>query len=175
MLKISNINKRYVLPIIAAGALGLSSCQSQYSKAKEYCYHNNKTQKEFVELFSSDKYTQAKLDSMVYRDLFNQTYMANDSTAVAEFNKIATEYNVKKKTFISDIVENDISMKVYDQILAASNPSTRQFIVDKYAYGNFFEKQGLMNGDLANKFEIFSKFLSPKMNYTYGNIQSDLK
>ena len=101
MAKICAINKKILLPLITAGSLTLTACQTPFAKAKEYCKENDKTQLEYLEVCKTREGCQARLDSMVYRDLFNQTYLVEDSASVAEFN------NTKdRKEFIQLFIED---------------------------------------------------------------------
>lgn len=93
------------LPLMAVGTLfAASSCvSSPLERTKEYMMNAGHNQKELNNVLNgidadnskSLVILQSRLDSAAYRDLFNTTSAAKDSSKVAEFNKIAAKYRAE--------------------------------------------------------------------------------
>lgn len=160
---------RRLLPY-AIGAMALVGCTYPTNKINDYCRYTDKTIKQYREYVNRNEDIsgyQAVLDSLVYRDLLNNSELANDSSAIAEFNKISTscryglDSSNKMKKFEKTLVESNISTKDYQDIMKKKLPENRQFYADKYLFKKFFTEKGLMTEDFAKKFEHVSTFLKP--------------
>ena len=149
-----------ILPFVA-GAMALVGCQDNYTKIKDYCLETGKTQKEFEMVEKS----QRGLDSLIYRDIFNGTTLAKDSTALVEFNKTVSKNKSIDKDYFNNL-KNEASIRDYQNIHEHSNPVRRQYEADKYMYTKFFQEQGLMP-QVADKLVKAYDFLAPHMAYTY--------
>lgn len=149
--------KNLVMPSCFLAAGLFMSCGETFSrgKATQYCQNFGKTQQELEQILSPDdaREVQVKLDSMAYRDVFNTTKLAKDSSAVAEFNKIAAKYNNRidkegHEQGLENIKKDDINAKEYKNITNWEAKTLRQFFIDKFAYRNFFKKNGIMDDNL---------------------------
>jgi len=122
-------------------ALLISSCAVLKNDAKSY---------------NTIALEQAEQDSAFYRNIFNQSLLAQDSTAINEFNKIAAQMKS-----INSLSRNDLSAEILkngeenginkDQsnvikgVQYISNKQairTKQQLADKYVFENFFKKYG---------------------------------
>ena len=160
---------RRLLPY-AIGAMALVGCTHPINKINDYCRQTDKTIKQYSECVNRNEKIygyQAILDSLVYRDLLNNSDLAKDSSAIAEFNKISTNSRYRSslegrnEVFENFLVESDISTKDYQFIMDKNSPENRQFYADKYLFKKFFTEKGLMTEDFAKKFEHVSTFLKP--------------
>ena len=182
------------------GAALMSKCTitDNYDPKKgiqRYMQENGYTQKEQDSIINSTKRDykeaefaaiQSKLDSMAYRNLFNQTNLVNNSYAVNEFNKIAQQCNLEKtlanctaphtksREFFKNLMEKnnvpaeqgDSSLKNFPRpggILQTypSDIQKNQYYIDRFFYRQLFEKLGLM----SSKFNIFSFGDSTRNNF----------
>lgn len=167
----------------ALGAMALASCTQPMGKIKEYCEEYDKSAVEYKECIDKceGKFSpkdQAVLDSLVYRDLLNTTKLAKDSSAIAEFNKIAAtnKYDEQKYSdFENNLLENGISTKEYNNIRSHVSPAGRQFESDKVLYGKLFREKGVMTKEFEARFKAFSRFLDPSINSEAWEIESDYK
>lgn len=169
---------RRLLPY-AIGAMALVGCTHPINKINDYCRQTDKTIKQYNECVNRNEDFcgfQAVLDSLVYRDLLNNSELANDSSTVAEFNKISTSCRYRldssneMKNFEKKLVESNISTKDYQDIMKRKLPENRQFYADKFLFKKFFTEKGLMTEDFAKKFEHVSTFLKPSSLWSAGEI-----
>lgn len=151
---------RRILPFVA-GAMALVGCQSSSRKIEDYCLETGKTQKEYEMVVKS----QRGLDSLVYRDIFNGTTLANDSLVLAEFKKTVSKNKSIDKNYFN-YLKNEVSMRDYQKIHDHLNPNRVQYEADKYMYTKFFQEQGLMP-QVADKLEKAYNFLAPHGAYRY--------
>ena len=160
---------RRVLPY-AIGAMALVGCTHPTNKINDYCRQTDKTIKQYREYVNRKENIsgfQAVLDSLVYRDLLNNSELANDSSAIAEFNRISTGSRYRSsleggmKDFDKFLVESELSTKEYQYIMKRNLPENRQFYADKVLFKKFFTEKGLMTENFAKKFEHVSTFLKP--------------
>ncbi|MBQ4114560.1 hypothetical protein IJD34_04065 [bacterium] len=174
---------RRLLPY-AIGAMALVGCTHPTNKINDYCRRTDKTIKQYREYVNRNEDFsgyQAILDSLVYRDLLNNSELANDSSAIAEFNKISTscryglDSSDKMKNFEKTLVESDIPTKDYQDIMKRKLPENRQFYADKYLFRKFFTEKGLMTKDFAKNFEHVSTFLKPSSLWSAGEIAHIVK
>ena len=100
---------------------------------------------------------QAEADSAFYRNIFNQTQAAKDSSAVADFNKIASGMKNlsadRRKSLSQEILKNaqengaDIEQtNIIKGVQYISNSlaiRTKQKLADSFVYGNLFKKYGI--------------------------------
>ena len=156
------MNIKAIMPIFAAGLLTLTACSSVKKRAKNYLSENNHTLRTYNEVISADN-IQSKLDSVAYRDVFNSTKAAKDSTLNAEFNKIATKMRGtgigwERFVDINKRLENEgIKIKDFDKINLTDSSidndmvriNKRQHYADDWAYRKFFTKIGIMNDSIA--------------------------
>ena len=165
-MKVSSITTTLQKPIkkilpLAVGTMALVGCQSNSAKIRDYCFETGKTQKEYELVAKS----QRGLDSLVYRDIFNGTTLAEDSLAIAEFNKTVSKNKYIDETYFNSL-KNEVSMKDYEKIKDHSGYARRQYEADKYMYTKFFQEQGLMP-QVADKLEKAYNFLAPHGAYRY--------
>ena len=167
-----------ILPY-AIGAMALVGCTNPVNKINDYCRETDKTIKQYKECVSRNEKIygyQAILDSLVYRDLLNNSELANDSSAIAEFNRISTSSRYRSsleggmKDFDKFLVESELSTKDYQYIMDRNLPENRQFYADKFLFKKFFTEKGLMTEDFAKKFEHVSTFLKPSSLWSAGEI-----
>lgn len=173
------VSLKTLMPLTAAGMLSLASCETAHDRARNYMTETNRTQKELDEITNNaDAQTvQYKLDSLAYRDIFNSTQAAKDSTCVAEFNKVAakmrpeTDGDMWDSIFAVDdkLTRDGISIKELDEIKEKDfwlkddrkRVNTRQHYADDWAYRKFFEKIGIMNDSIAKKCDEVSEKIRP--------------
>ena len=174
---------RRILPY-AIGALALTSCTNRETQIIGYCNLTNRNAKEYLESIDKKVYragAQAVLDSLVYRDLFNSSMLAKDSSAITEFNNISTTYRynsaspAKIDEFNKKIASSGLSPDNCKQITLKLLPENRQFVADKFLFKKFFTEKGVMNEDFASKFERISAFLNPFSILIPKNIAEDVK
>lgn len=162
------VSLKTFLPMSVVGAMSLTSCFSVDDAIDVYCQDNNKSAKEYYELrgLPTGFTKTAKLDSLAYRDIFNTTQLANDSSVVADFNKIAAEYRPPKNTIAPRQVKDfqrqksvDIGMTLseHKHLNSCSSPQVRQHLLDKYAYQNFFEANGIWDDNVKAMCDNYSK------------------
>lgn len=166
------------LPIAAIGTVALTSCDSPSSKAETYM--GDRPRKEYLELINSknELLIQSKLDSMAYRDIFNGTNAAKDSTKVAEFNKIAAKMRPSLgtkgtwKNYVEinkKLIRNGITIKEFKKInktwskfsTDTRNTLTCQHYADDWAYRKFFKKIGILDDKLNAKCDSVSEIIRP--------------
>lgn len=173
--KISNLTPKKLFPFVAAGLMTLTSCATiQQIKTREYCLGTGRSQAEYEEVMSKLGDTkadnQARLDSLAYRDIFNGTRLANDSAAVADFNKIY-QNRYTTENFANFLKENNIDVENYEYIMHSKiSDAKKQFEADYFLYNKFFEKHGLYSLDMKDKIERAAFFLYPPHQYYYDEI-----
>ena len=100
---------------------------------------------------------QAEQDSLLYRNLFNQTQAAKDSAAVKDFNKIAASMKnltqEKRKSLSKEILKNAQNNGITEEqtniikgVQYISNKESiklKQKLADMFVYEKFFEKHGV--------------------------------
>lgn len=152
------VSLKTFLPMSVVGAMALASCESAAvdEYVRTYCKQNDKSAAEYYELQNLPNriIKMSKLDSTAYRDIFNTTQLAKDSSAVAEFNKIASEYRFVDESFkrVQEFQKQksiDAGMSMYEHFNLNSYKglAIRQYLLDRYAYNKFFKEKGLMNDD----------------------------
>lgn len=167
-------------PITAAGLLTLSSCLSDdpAERAKEYLADRPYTEYEAITKDYGADYTQSKLDSIAYRDVFESTQAAKDSALVEEFNKIAgnmREYKptesywyipgkirksaIKQGIKTKELEEIDNKLSLLDSQVRMSTKT--QHYADDWAYRKFFSEAGIMNDTIAKKCDEVSRKIRP--------------
>ena len=151
-----------ILPL-AVGAMALIGCQSPSKKIQDYCEGECKSQVEYEKVTK----TQSGLDSLVYRDIFNATSLANDSTAIADFNKIAnkTKSYYTSFDFLNATKEASISAKEYSEI----NKNCGDKLIydcEKFLYTKFFKDNDLIP-QVSDKLEKAYMFLAPRAGWYY--------
>ena len=182
-MKINAINKLMIGGLLAGASIALSGCGGgPYSKTAKYMRENNYAQNEYEELmhknlqYPKNQQTmimQSALDSMVYSDLFNTTRLADDSSAVADFNALAGRTNISKvypdDTKVSNseriakiLKDENVTMSEYDSVIFPETfESIQQHFADKLLYSKFFKKHGLTTKDFQAKFDSVSKLAKP--------------
>ena len=164
------------------GAFTIASCallcgcegKSVYKNAEQYL--GNRPRKELNEVVGDRSYmnekaviAQSKLDSIAYRDVFNTTEAAKDSSKVAEFNKIANQNRSDKvykmladKATVNEY--NKISEDAWKKRWNFPSSLELEYIQhknDSIAYRQFFEKHNLLNGKTLKLFNKISKQIRP--------------
>ena len=177
----------FALPLIAS-TMCLTGCFSSSEKLHDYMAQKEYPMKTLDSVLNATKrddfvkeaiVRQSTVDAMAYRDLFYSTELAKDSSAVAEFNKIAQNAsleNVKinrweveplKKHIIYIAKKDGISIDEADELKSALNKYARrskwlsicesasaakiQFFSDKYFYENYFKGYNLLNDTIFTK------------------------
>ena len=173
------VSLKTFMPIAAAGMLSLASCETVQDRAKDYMSGTNRTQKELEELTNNTnaQTIQYKLDSLAYRDIFNSTQAAKDSTCAAEFNKVAAKMRPETNGGMWDdiyavddkLIREGISIKEFNEIKEKDSwlkddrkrVNTSQHYADDWAYRKLFEKIGIMNDSIAKKCDEVSEKIRP--------------
>lgn len=168
----------------AAGLFALTSCNAVDDRAKNYMQETNHTQKELnaiTENSYDDVEKQSMLDSAAYRDIFNSTQAAKDSSKIADFNKIAAGMRAKDRKSgdywsrfydINDkLVNAGITIKDFDRIDETDTnclvdpddvrTARRQHYADDWAYRTFFKKIGIYKDSIAKKCDEISEKIRP--------------
>lgn len=169
------VSLKTFLPMSVAGAMSLTSCFSVNDAIDVYCQDNNKTANEYYELYNlpNSVVKTSRLDSLAYRDIFNTTQLAKDSSAVANFNKIAAEYRAPKNVVGSrpvkefqrqKAIEVGMTLNEYKAMDACARPQVRQHFLDKYGYQKFFETNGIWDGNVKAMCDNYSKTLMYYLN-----------
>lgn len=168
-----NVSLKTFLPIsmAVAGAVALTSCEYNGNLNKfihEYCVNNNKTENDYHNIVYARGLAEgvSKLDSMVYRDMFETTKLAKDSAKVAEFSKIAAAFRAPYD-YSQDVQDFQKSSarkagmlhKDYVEMTSYSTTSQRQNFLDNFAYKKFFKENGVLNRNLEKKCDEYSKKL----------------
>ena len=162
------VSLKTFLPMSVAGAMSLTSCFTVNDAIDKYCEDNNKSANEYYELYNlpNSVVKTSKLDSLAYRDIFNTTHLAKDSSAVADFNKIAAEYRAPKKAVGSRPVKEfqrqkaiavGMTLNEYRELDSFKRPQVRQHLLDKYGYKKFFEANGIWDDSIKAMCENYSK------------------
>lgn len=192
----------FIGKVITGSMIALSSltgCDSGITynnKAEEYMA--DKPAKEYLQMekgWRNEKMRyadiQSSLDSVAYKDIFNGTKAAKDSSKVAEFNKIAAKMKVDKniktyeeafknldnKTLNMGITtkEHKMNLKeynnyeykksvgrfIYNHIDNSKVLQCRQFKADSIAYNKFFKKHNLLNDSVISQITKVSKKIKP--------------
>lgn len=161
--------------VVGTTALFGSSCSnvgnstSVEKRAKEYMQDKPRIQyEEAINHYNTPFLNQSKLDSVAYRDVFNTTPAAKDSSAIAEFNKIAKENLASSDIYQNKALARVTSVKEYDNIMTNVNKinvSTRktylQYVTDSIAYRKFFEKHNLLDKNTLDLIKNISKRIRP--------------
>ena len=173
------VSLKTFMPIATAGMLSLASCETVQDRAKDYMSGTNRTQKELEEVTNNTnaQTIQYKLDSLAYRDIFNSTQAAKDSTCAAEFNKVAAKMRPETNGGMWDdiyavddkLIREGISIKEFNEIKekdswlkdARKRVNTSQHYADDWAYRKLFEKIGIMNDSIAKKCDEVSEKIRP--------------
>lgn len=192
------IGKAITGSMIALSSLtGCDSSGIKYNnKAEEYMA--DKPAKEYIQMekgWRNEKMRyadmQSSLDSVAYKDIFNGTKAAKDSSKVAEFNKIAAKMKVDKnintyneafKNLDNKMLDMGITTKAHktnlkeyknykytESILWMSHSYSdnskvlqcRQFKTDSIAYNQFFKKHNLLNDSVISQITKVSKKIKP--------------
>lgn len=102
---------------------------------------------------------QAQRDFLFYKNIFDQTQAAKDSSAVADFNKIAASMGIITKTkrtevskeILKNAEENGITKEeknIIKGVRYVSNPLSiqlQQMYADRFVFEKFFEKYRTAN------------------------------
>mgnify|MGYP004574507535 FL=1 len=168
-----NVSLKSVLPVsmAVAGAVALTSCEHNMEFNKfthDYCINNNKTENDYHDVVYAKGLAESvsKLDSMVYRDMFETTKLAKDSAKVAEFNEIAKAYRAPSN-YSEDVLTSQINKarkagmlhKDYVEMTSYTTTRQRQNFLDNFAYKKFFKENGVLNRNLEKKCDEYSKKL----------------
>lgn len=194
------INRIITGALLVGSALGFNSCQGDSQRlaesrqgvvkelladrpAREY----NQAVAGWRDNLSASADAQSTIDSIAYRQVFDGTVAAQDSTKVKEFNTIAGKMRVGNyETFNSAFVDLDnkmIDMDITKRNLDANakeykayrtcHPrifgsstyfenyekvlAVRQFKADSMAYTKFFKENNLVTPEVAQKLEKVAK------------------
>lgn len=184
------VSLRTLVPAITLGAVTLATCNTLLtcnrnsgsdvlSAAKQYCTENNKTVEEFDEIKHAggrDK-KMSKLDSIAYSDIFKTTKLAQDSTKVAEFNKIAAKnrslttyedepffYNFAIRSFLNDkATKYGMHFKDYEKMQEKDDVAYRQNYIDNFVYQKFFKDNNVLDKKVKALCDAYSKRISSNL------------
>ena len=171
--KISNITPKKMFPLVAAGLMTLTSCATlEQAKVKEYCLCTNRTETEYWDIMNkmgdtkSDQ--QARLDSLVYRDIFNGTKLAFDSAAVADFNKIYSNrlYTENHNNFLKENGCTDEDIEGIERL----NDKKKQFETDYYLFNRLLDKYNANTPEIEKKIDKAGYYLYPSNQYYFNEI-----
>ena len=180
------ISLKAAMPIITASCIAAVSCTSVNDNTKEYLRKHNRAQTEYNDLFNglengnemNNVILQSRLDSMAYRDIFNSTQASKDSSKVADFNKIASQYRAdipKSEKNVLDSARNSIEKKLTNSKIAIKDLEyiklnvrrhsrrdvysviTMQHLADDWAYRKFFNKIGIYKDNIPQECDKVSK------------------
>ena len=200
-MQIQSIRTLILGTLLSAGALFMSGCKSDFDTPNarglcEYMDERGDTKADIDNILKTtvrrsitreDAARQSALDSMAYRDLFNETHLANDSAAVADFNKIASKFKLEnnltyygraelksREAFADALTEDKTRKNIIDSLLR-NFPSRRDLLAysffdiqkyqlygDKYFYNKFFRNHGLNTDEFNAKFEALTEKITPK-------------
>ena len=170
--------KQIVGTLAIAMGTTLTSCDEGSSRKNAEKYLQNRPQTELNEVIKPLKRpysvyswanTQSKLDSVAYRDIFNQTNAANDSLKIKEFNSLAAKGKMEEGTPHKKLVFTNIPIDEYDEIIKDArkikNPTKYheriQYMTDSINYRKFFNRHRLLTGNLLDKFNAVCKQIKP--------------
>lgn len=170
--------KQIVGTLAIAMGTTLTSCEEGSSRRNAGRYMQNKPQTELNEVIKHLKLpktvyswanTQSKLDSVAYRDIFNQTKAANDSLKIKEFNALAAKGKMEEGTPHKKLVFTNIPINEYDKIIDdarkiknhAKYHERIQYTTDSINYRKFFNRNRLLTGNLLDKFNAICKQIKP--------------
>lgn len=164
-----NVSLKTFLPITLVGAMTLTSCDDGYAVdkiASKYCLDNNKTEKDYrnIVLTKSPSDKVSKLDSIVYRDIFETTKLAKDSAKIAEFNKIASSYRAPADYSVdaptsqkNKATEAGMLHKDFQTMTSYGKISIRQNLLDNFVYKKFFQENGILDRNVEQKCDEYSR------------------
>ena len=190
------ISTKFAMPFVAAATMLFAGCFDTGKKLHDYMSERGNLQIELDSVLDATKrhnesqeavVRQSTVDSMAYRDLFNTTQFAKDSSAVAEFNKIAAKASLENdisSSFDLRKTDSNCKQKFYDRAISeglsiseaeelkstkmithgsfsdADIASQYQSFSDMYFYGKFFAEKGLLDDTaFANNFNKVTNFL----------------
>ena len=127
---------------------------------------------EFVpgDQYYDNRYTQSKLDSVAYSDIFYQTNASKNNTTTLEFNKIAQNNRPNNLDELNRILAKQTSKKEYNDLQKKAqqynwmNGYKHEYLQhknDSIAYRNFFEKHNLLTPQTLKKFNEISNKIRP--------------
>ena len=185
-----NLIRKFVIGSTLVGSsLSIGSCSDHTHKCEERFsnFMADRPHSEVVEIENKLRGTyhrgvitntdrQLYMDSVAYRSIFEATQKANDSTAVADFNKIAASmqadierapsmrgvYYTIDYNSLEEKLSKMVLTKEYNKIInEADNTIALQYKVDSVAYRRFFEKHNLLNDSVAKKLVAVAKKIRP--------------
>ena len=200
-MQIRSIRTLILGALLSGASLLMSNCSNSSTSPnddglREYMSEKGYSQAELNNILAAtarrslakeDAARQSTLDSIAYRDLFNETQLSGDSSIIEDFNKIASKAKLEnsigyyndvelrsREAFVDALTEDKTSKEEIDSLLK-NFPSRKnlfsynyydiqnyQHYSDKYFYGKFFKKLGLMTGDFKSKFEVLTNKIVPK-------------
>lgn len=170
--------KQVVGTLAIAVGTTLTSCDNGSSRKNAEKYMQNKPQVELNEVIKPLKMpqtvyswanTQSKLDSVAYRDIFDQTKAANDSLKIKEFNALAAKGKMEEGMPHKKLVFTNIPISEYDKIIKDArkikNPAKYheriQYTTDSINYRKFFNRNRLLTENLLETFNKTCKQIKP--------------
>lgn len=164
------ITLRTILPITAAGMITLTSCgNSVNGRVQDYAILRHKSYGQCHNILNSDSQslTQARLDSMAFRDIFNSTEAAKDSNKVVQFETIAQNMQSTFNEIDRILTDSGISKDEYNfesfNLKPESDDNVKyQYFADNWMYRRFFEKNGIMNDSIKNICNLVSCIIRPQ-------------
>ena len=166
---------------LAAGML--SACTNTYIPDKTKEYFADKPALEYQEFVNdcahrtlNSMQSQAKLDSLAYREIFNASEAVNNSDIVKEYNEIANKGintsdrdNVKKNlasiglplSEYNKIIKTSTERGGYWGIQGFTGVAKIQHSADSISYRQFFEKHNLLDTENTAKFNEITEKIRP--------------
>ncbi len=202
-----NYIKSLVAPAIIGTSISLSSCNSDTHSQTEQSRREvlselmaDKPMTEYDKIINNidkkvgylkDSQAQSSLDSVAYRNVFEGTILAQDSTKVKEFNNIARNMRPNEKQIDYKKVTHSLDNKTKDLGITKRNfdanqeeynkirewrsrgitssfeldhdriIATRQFKADSMAYEKFFKDNGVLTDSLKKQLKSIAKKVKP--------------
>ena len=166
---------------LAAGML--SACTNFYTPDKTKEYFADKPALEYQEFVNdcvhrtlNSMQSQAKLDSLAYREIFNATEAAKDSEIIKEYNEIANTglKTLSYKELEQNLANTGITLNEYNKIWKSSthrggflasqqitSAEKVQHKTDSISYRQFFEKHNLLDSENLAKFNEITEKIRP--------------
>ena len=153
---------------LAAGML--SACTNAYIPNKTKEYFQDKPALEYQEFVNDCKnrtlnsiQSQAKLDSLAYREIFNATEAAKDSEIIKEYNEIANIglNTLSYKELKQNLANTGITLNEYNKTWKIISFNKKQHKIDSISYRQFFEKHNLLDAENTAKFNEITEKIRP--------------
>ena len=164
------VSAKTLLPIMALGTMAMAHGQSNVvSRSVDYATKYLSTNNDVLELSNYDleSVQQAKLDSLAFRNIFNQTSAANDEERVAEFESIANDMQCTFNEIDRILTDEGITEEEYPydsfnlDMDTLDNSPHYQYFADNWMYRKFFERIGIMTDSVKKACNRVSGIIKP--------------